>query len=200
MQDYKSLSYHYRILSDHRNKNLYQRIRLGMIKRGKAVIPFLLNKFNQETELPLQRDLLHILGRLRAPEALILARIEIHSADSDMRHRACYVIGWMGDRTDVAHLGEALLTDPDDYVRQTAATSHSQMWARINDLALPLPINMRAALSSEKSEEVAKWIIIATQYISGKQFGLREDIDESTIVGDVGISRSRCSRFLSTLV
>lgn len=197
-RDIDGLEYHYQLLADRGNRDLYQRIRLGLIKRDKAVVPFLLGKLNEERDLSMRKDLLHILGRLRAPEALEMARAEIRSDDVDMRHRACYVIGWMGDVTDVALLREVLLGDSDEYVRRTAATSHSQMWERMKDLAEPLLANLRDALLAERSDEVAKWIVVTTQYVSGKRFGLRENIEEGVVVGDVEAAIARCRKFFST--
>lgn len=198
-QDNKVLDYHYKLLADQSNRDLYLRIRLGMVKRGKSVAPFLIHKLQRENNLSLRRDLLHILGRLRVPDALKLARKEIEGTDADMRHRSCHVIGWMGDSSDIPRLRKALLIDTDEYVRRTAATSHSQIGERIPELVPVLMLNLRQALQSEKSEEVIKWIVITVQYLSKKRFGLREDIDEGIVIGEVEPAKQRCLRFLATL-
>jgi HEAT repeats len=190
---------HYRWLENQHNRDLYLRLRLAMIKRGKAVVPFLVDMLGHEARLPMLRDLLHMLGRLRAPAALDMARREIVSIDSDMRHRACYVIGWMGDASDVHRLRQVLLSDSDEYVRRTAATSHSQLGDRRSELVEQLLDNMRAAIVSEQSEDVLKWIVVTTQYLTKTKFGLRENLDDSDVEGDLHASLLRCRKFLGLL-
>ena len=195
LSDQETIRYHYDLLRDRSNVDLYLRLRLAMIKRGVNVVAFLERMTETEVNQEMRADLLHMLGRLRSPLGLILARAALTSNNPDTRHRGCYVIGWMGDLTDVSWLRSVLLSDGDDYVRRTAATSHSQMSERLPDLKDVLSNSLLEAVRSEQSLEVSKWVVVTLQYIQGKSFGLRENIKEGTVTGNVVTALEKVKAF-----
>jgi HEAT repeat protein len=89
-----------------------------------------------ETDRAMQADILHLLGQMKHPAALGLARKALLNADADLRRRACHVLGWMGQRQDIAPLGEVLRNDADASVRRTAATSHHPFFEHANGNAI----------------------------------------------------------------
>ncbi len=197
--DESSIAYHYEKLRAHENRDLYLRLRAAFVKRGEAGARYLVERIADETDPAMRADLLHLLGRLRDPAGLLLARKSLSSADSDVRHRACYVLGWMGEPNDVSLLAVPLLRDADPYVRRTAATAHSQFHERLPETKDQLIDNLKKALATETDDSVIGWIIVTIQYILKKRFGLREDIEEAELVGDLESAKRKCRLALERL-
>jgi len=193
------IRYHYALLSDRENARLYQLVRAAFIERGEPGEAFLVRRAAEETDQALRADILHLLGRLRNPLGLKLARDAINSDDREMRHRACYVLGWMGDDEDIDLLRDRLLKDLDPYVRGTAATALRQVWFRLPAAKPRLLKALREALEGEENSEALKLIILSVQTIMEKRFGLRENIEERTITGDVDAAKKKCSQALARL-
>lgn len=197
--DDASIAYHYDKLRYHENRDLYLRLRAAFIKRGEVGVQYLIQRVADETNPVMRADLLHMLGRLRDPMGLLLARKSLSSSDSDTRHRACYVLGWMGDSDDVSLLAVPLLNDADPYVRRTAATAHSQVFDRLPETKDRLIENLKRAFEAERDDSVIGWIIVTIQYILKKRFGLREDIEEAVLVGDLESAKGKCRQALDRL-
>ena len=193
------IRYHYGLLSDRENVRLYQLIRAAFIERGKPGEEFLVKRAHEEKDPGLRADILHLLGRMRNPLGLELARDAISSNDPEMRHRGCYVLGWMGTETDIDLLQARLSEDLDPYVRGTAATALRQVWFRLPATKPRLLKALRQALELEENDEVVTLIVVSAQTITEKRFGLRENIEERTITGDVNAAKKKCLLALARL-
>jgi len=179
------IDYHFGLLRDRRNQKLYQRLRAGFEKRGDAGAEYLVKRSSEEKDSRLLGDILHMLGKMRRPEAVPMARHLAKSPDPDLRDKAAYVLGWTGNQSDAEILGNLLLRDPDAKVRRDAATAHDQMRMRLPAATDRLLDNLRRALKQETDEDVLAWIIVTLQYFLHKSFGLKEHIEERKLTGNV---------------
>jgi HEAT repeat protein len=178
------IEYHFGLLKNRENQKLYLRLRAAFAKRGSPAGDYLAKRIQTEKDPGLLGDALHLLGIMHRPEALPVARKVIGAANSELRDKACYVLGWVGTEEDAPRLGDCLLRDPDPKVRSDAATAHDQLRMRIPQAKARLLTNLNIALNQEQDAEVLAWIIITIQYFLGKKFGLKEVIDEGTYTGD----------------
>jgi HEAT repeat protein len=191
LKDPEGISYHYSLLRDHQNLDLYRDLRAAFAKRGDAGANYLIERISVEKDPHLLDDILLLLGVMRRPEATPLARKFANSVDSKLRDTAASVLGWVGTESDADLLRNLLLHDPEPRVRGDAATAHSQMEMRLPQSRARLLDNLKQALDREVDEDVLAWIIITIQYILRKNFGLKEHIDEGTRSGDVMHARQR---------
>lgn len=193
------IAFHYNLLRDRENRDLYLRLRAAFVKRGEAGERFLIARIQEEEDPALCADILTILGVMKSGAALPLARKALIREDPDLRHRGCYVLGWMGEMEDIDLLGDRLLHDPSPLVRKTAATAHSQFYERLPKAKNRLLKNLKQALETEQDQEVIGWIVATVQYILGKRFGLKEDIAENRLIGDIEKAKEKCLRVLNKL-
>lgn len=193
------LNYHYDLLRERQNRELYLRLRAAFVKRGQAAANLLVEKLKNEREPAMRADILHLLGRMRHEAALPLAREAIQSPDGDFRDRGVYVLGWMGEIEDIDLLKGRLLNDPDPKVRADAATAHDQIKDNLPGAKNKLLANLKEGLEKEKDKKVCGWIIVTIQDIIKKSFGLKEDIEEGEVRGNVSAAKQKCLAHLSSL-
>jgi HEAT repeat protein len=194
------VTFHYELLRDRSNRDLYLRVRAAFDERGKVVGDFLAEKARVEKDPEMCADILHLLGLVEHPAALTMARDSLASSDPELRRRASYVIGWLGQSQDIPRIGEILLHDPVPAVRATAATAHYQFYEHAKRSRDSLLKNLHAALPIEKDREAAGSIILAAQYILGRRFGIKWDRDEDQLRGDVEEARAKCLAALGRLL
>ena len=193
------VGYHFNLLKRRANWDLYQRVRYSFMKRGAAADRFLIDRIKTEKDPELQGDILQLLGGLRSKEALPLARNFIARQNPDHRHKACIVLGWVGTQDDIDILGDRLLNDSEPLIRGTAATAQRQLWRRLPDTKGKTLVNLKKALKSEEDEGTIALIIISLQSIMKKKFGLKENIEEREIVGDVERAKKKAMNALERI-
>lgn len=199
-EDDDALAFHYEVLRGRENRALQLRLRAAFVKRGEPGARYLAGRIGAERDPAMRADLLHLLGRLRAKEALPIAREALGSEDEELRHHACCVLGWMGEEADVARLSATLAGDPAPKVRATAATAHSQLHDERPALQGALLASLASALEAERDENVASWIVVTAQLVAKKRFGLREDRESGQVLGALAPARERCMRALRKLL
>jgi HEAT repeat protein len=175
----EALRFHYDLLRQRDNRKLYQHLRAAFLKRGAPAEQFLLSRLDEEADPKMRADVLQLLGHFRNPIALERAREAVASDDPDYRYRGTFILGWMGGVQDIPLLNERLLTDTDDLVRSTAAPAQG--------------------LQTETEEPVIQAIVLALQTILKKRFGLRENVEEREVAGDVRAAREKALRALDRL-
>lgn len=194
------IEFHYKLLKYKDIINLYNRIRASFNKRPKEIIePFLLNKLETEKDLSLKADTIQLLGDIGSLYILPYAKLNIKSEIRDIRYRCIIVIGWVGNKEDLEVLNERLINEPDDELRGYAATAMRQIWFKkkaTNEDILPY---LYSAISKEESEETLSMIIIVIQDLSRIKFGLKEDIDDQIIKGDVFKAKAKIIKKISKI-
>lgn len=198
--DPEMIAFHFDLLEDQDNWDLYQRLRAAFKKRGTQAEEFLVKRIKTEPNPDLQGDALHLLGGLKSKSAAALARDFALHTIPDHREKACYVLGWVGTAEDIDVVGTCLLEDREPQVRATAATALDQLRMRVPRVEKRLLAYLKNALERETDEEVTAWIIITIQYVTKKKFGLKEDIDEAVWTGDVGKAKNKALKALSKIV
>ena len=197
--DPEAIAYHYTLLRERDNNDLYLRLRAAFTKRGESGEHYLLQRMEDETSPEMKADMLTMLGVMRSSAVLPLAREATSSDSADLRYRGCYVLGWMGKAEDIKRLGDRMLHDPDSMVRITAASAHSQFFEKSPRSKNKLLLNLQLALEQEEDEEVSGWIVVAVQYILKKRFGMKEDIEEAELKGNLDEAKEKCQRALKRL-
>jgi HEAT repeat protein len=187
---------HYELLRDRENSQLYRYLRGAFAERGKPGQEFLREQLPREQDAAMKADGLTMLGAMKSPLALPMAREALTSNVADLRYRGAYVLGWLGNKQDIARLHRLLREDPDVKVRSTAAAAHFQVFHRLPQHRQALLASLHDALRNESDPTVAGWIIVEVQDILKKRFGLKENVDDGVVEGDVEQARERCMRAL----
>lgn len=197
----EAIRFHFNLLRERENKKLYHRLRAAFAKRGTAGEQFLSEIMETETDLGLKADALQLLGHIHSPAALPWARKLIDHENTDLRLRACIVLGWVGEAKDLASLGEAMLKDSDGYVRENATAAMMQMGYRLSDIKETALGFLTCCLEDERSENVVKTAVFAAQEMLGKKFGLKHVLNEekNEIVGDVNLAKGKALHVLRQL-
>jgi hypothetical protein len=198
--DKTMLNYHYSLLKIKNNPDLYYDIRVSFTERPKEIIePFLLHKLETEQDLSLKADAIQLLGNIRSAHILPYAKSNIKSDNRDIRYRCIIVIGWVGSKEDLPVLNERLNNEPDDELRGYSATAMRQIWFKkkaTNEDILPY---LYAAIIKEESEETLSMIIIVIQDLLKTKFGLKEDINEGMIKGDVFKCKAKIIKYINKI-
>jgi HEAT repeats len=191
------LDFHYELLvkSGH-NLDLYQRLCRAFEQRGKIGRDYLLGRIETETNSQIKGDVLHILGKMNAPELIPLAASFLQSPDTIMRYKAIIVLGWNGDINTLLLLDERLLNEPDPELRGYAATAMRQIWYRHPTTELAILGLYQTALQQEENEIVSRLIIASTQTLMKKKLGIKET-QNGEISGDIAKAKSKALRALT---
>lgn len=198
--DNDTLEFHYSLLKDKESLDLYYDVRAAFMDRNKETVkPFLLNKLKAEKDDELRADALQIAGTLKIEDALPYAREFIKSDIRDFRYRGIIVTGWLGNKSDISLLADRLFNEPDIQLRGYAATALRQLWSRLPETKDEIVKLLHKALSTEEEELATQLIIIVLQDLLKKKFGLRENIDEDVITGDVWKAKDKALSVLSKL-
>ncbi|OMQ07912.1 HEAT repeat domain-containing protein [[Flexibacter] sp. ATCC 35103] len=198
--DNEIIDFHYNLLKYKDIINLYNRIRASFSKRPKEFIePFLLNKLETEKDLPLKADIIQLLGDIGSLYILPYAKLHIKSEIRDIRYRCIIVIGWVGSKEDLEVLNESLVNEPDDELRGYAATAMRQIWFKKKATSEDILPYLYSAVTKEESEETLSMIIIVIQDLLRIKFGLKEDINEGIIKGDVFKAKAKIIKNISKI-
>jgi HEAT repeat protein len=193
------INFHYDLLKKRECKDLYYRIRAAFKKRLGAE-EFLLKHLPIENDPIVSGDILHLLGGLRSSKAAPLAREFVTHDDSYHREVALYVLGWVGDESDISILGKHLLDEASSRLRITAASAHRQIHFRLPELKDKLLASLKQGFEKETDDEVIPWIIVMIESIALKRLGLREDKEDPYIIhGDLEKAKLKTAKFLAEL-
>jgi HEAT repeat protein len=193
------INYHYNLLKNREYKDLYYDIRAAFKKRPEAE-NFLLNTLPTETDPIAIGDILHLLGGLRSSKAAPLAREFVNNDNDYQREVALYVLGWVGDESDISILGEHLLGEASSRLRITAASAHRQIHFRLPELKNKLLASLKQGFEKETDDKVIPWIIVMIESIALKRLGLREDKQVPYIIhGDTEKAKLKTAKFLTEL-
>ena len=193
-------NYHFSLMNFQDNKSLYYRVRAAFHKRGMQVGPFLVEKFKTERS-PIQKsNAIQLIGNIRYTAALPLIRDHLYSTERSIRYACIISLGWMGETQDIARLVNAYDLEKDPELRGYTITALRQIFSKrpaekekIVHLALGRVI-------AETDGFVQSCIIISFQDILGKKFGLKENIDERMISGDIAIAWQKFLKFATRSV
>lgn len=193
------INYHYELLKERENRDLYHHIRASFKRRPQAE-EFLLKKIKTETDSVTLGDILHLLGGVRSAYANTLARQFNNSKDDYQREVALYVLGWTGEESDIDILNSHLLSESSSHLRITAASAHRQIYYRLPELKNKLLMSLKKGFLKEDDDRVISWIIIMVGSISKKGLGLREDREDPYIIhGDLQKAKLKTSKYLDEI-
>lgn len=196
----EAIPYHYELLRDRPNRDLYQWLRAKFSEWEAPGEAFLLQQIKREQDPLMVADCLQILGNMNSHHARDLAREYARSEVAEIRHVAGFVLGWVGTAEDVKTVMRDLTTnDPAALVRAHTATALRQVWYR-KPAVKPSALRILAeALPKEEDTYAIQCMIITAQSIMKKRFGLRENVDEATIEGNVASAKKKALAALEKL-
>jgi hypothetical protein len=193
------VTYHYNLLKERDYKDLYYDIRAAFEERDGAE-EFLINKISTEVDPITLGDILHLLGILKSSKATHFAREIVNCENNYQREVALYVLGWLGNESDITILNEHLLSEQSSRLRITAASAHRQIYFRLPELKDKLLTSLKQGFEKETDDEVITWIIIMIESIALKRFGLREDREDPYIVhGDLQKAKIKAAKYLAIM-
>lgn len=197
--DLNTIDYHYELLKKRENKELYYHIRAAFKKRPQ-IENYLVEKMKIESDPILQGDILHIMGGIRSSYAIQFAREFVTHKNDYQREVALYVLGWMGDESDISILNKHLLEESIPNLRKTACSAHRQIYFRLPNLKNKLLISLKQGFENEMDDDIISWIIIMIESIAVKRLGLREDKEDPYLIhGDLQKSKEKTIKFLSQI-
>lgn len=197
--DPRIIDFHYNLLSKREYKELYYVVRAAFLERPEAE-NYLLKKLKIESDPITLADILHLLGIIESFHAAPLARKFVNDDHDYQREVALYVLGWVGNESDITILNHHLLNEEFPHLRITAASAHRQLYYRLPDLKNQLLLSLRKGFEREKDDEVTAWIVIMIESITLKRLGLREDKEDPHLIhGDIQKAKVKTSKFLSEL-
>ncbi|MCB1140229.1 MAG: HEAT repeat domain-containing protein [Leptospiraceae bacterium] len=156
---------------------MYQQLRREFSNHANGE-EFLLEKIADEQDEIVQGDLLHILGTYKYRRHRCLkrtaefARQFIASQSVYLRKKGIIVLGWIGEKSDVEIIAEAMFNDENEENRGWAATGLMQLFFHKPAIKNQCLRNLQAALATEKSYFTLSCILISIQEIAGKQWGI----------------------------
>jgi hypothetical protein len=193
------INFHYDILKEREYKGLYYSIRARFDERPQAEA-FLINKLSDEKDPEMLADILQILGGLKSSYAGPMAREFVNHSNEHHREVALFVLGWIGNESDIAILNEHLLNEVTPHLRSTAASAHRQIHFRLPELKDKLLASLKQGFEKETDDEVIPWIIVMIESIALKRLGLREDKEDPYIIhGDLEKAKLKTAKFLAEL-
>jgi len=197
--DPEIVDFHYSLLSKREYEELYYDVRAAFLERP-GVEDYLLKKLGTESDPITLADILHLLGIIESSHAAPLARKFANSDHDYQREIALYVLGWVGNESDITILNNHLLNEESPHLRITAASAHRQLYYRWPELKNELLLSLKKGFEREKDDEVIAWIIIMIESIALKRLGLREDKEDPDLIhGDIQKAKIKTSKFLDEL-
>lgn len=188
----EAIPYHYELLRDRSNRDLYLWLRAKFSEWDKAGEAFLVQQIKRENDPLMVADCLQILGNMNSDYARDLALRYARSPSADLRHVAGFVLGWVGTAEDVKTvMSDLILSDPAPLVRAHTATALRQVWYRKKAVKASALKILAAALSKEEDTYAIQCIVVTAQSLMKKRFGLREVVDEGTIEGNVAQAKKK---------
>jgi predicted DNA-binding protein (UPF0251 family) len=188
--------FHFNLLQQIDNKELYQDTKAAYKKRGNDGEVVLLKVLESNPPPQVMGDALQLLGGIRSSHAISWARKCIVSEDNELRYKAIIVIGWVGVVEDIEILKRLLINDSRIDNRGYAATAMRQIFLRLPESQPQILKALLESIKSETSEEVIKLVIVTAQTILNQKLGLRESISQNTITGNVSKARAKTAEAL----
>lgn len=183
-QSEQAVAFHFDLLKQRENRDLYEELRAAFVKRGPSVESLLADRVDSEADPVARGDALQLLGTLRSESAPRLARRLLNAESEELRYKAIIVLGWTGARDDVGLLAKVITEDTSPRLRGFAGTALRQLYLRLPDFKEQVTQRLLGAIKAETVAEALTGLIIAFQTVVGKSFGLRERISEGTVTGD----------------
>lgn len=194
--DPQRLNFHYSLLKQSLpNLDLYRRLCAAFEKRGNEGVTFLMNKLQNEPDVALKGDVIQIIGKMRRPEIIPIARSYLKSDERLLRYKSIIVLGWNGSKPELDDLDERLLNEPDNELRSFAATAMRQIWYQHKELKNDILGRYLVALERENDKLVNASILSCLQDMVLKKFGIKET-QYGDISGDVEKAKPKAVKFI----
>ena len=186
-----NLNFHYSLLNDRENLNLFYNIRAAFEKRKKAGAGFLFEKIKTEKDEILKSEALFILGLMRCyeikKETINLYRL---TSNFDVKYNCIVVLGWIGNSVeDITFLSNIMNNiSENSELRAYAASALRQIWFKNNMFISNILQAYKSILTKNNDYVIDSTIIACIQDMLRKKFGISES-RFGEISGDVEKSK-----------
>jgi len=192
--------FHYELIRKRKNTKLYLHLRAALMDRPE-IEKFLLVKIKSEQDDKMIADILQILGTIQSPQAVKIARNFVNHDSEYDREVSLFVLGWTGEKEDIALLRKHLLEEKSSSLQITAASAHRQIALRKPELKMEIIESLKHCFSTELNDDVTAWIIIMISTIMETKLGIREDKQQPDVWhGDLEKAKIKTKVFLDSLL
>lgn len=192
------LEFHYSLLSQYNiDPELYGAVCRKFSERGEAGELYLLSRINDEEDPELKATVLQILGTYKykngkhLEETAQLARVFLHSAHAGLRMRALWVIGWVGNPSDIEQVGTLLLFDPAPENKSWAATTLMQLYTTFPETRKQSTQLLQQALQTELNEHTLNAVLVSLQEISSNNWNLDDANMEANTTKKLELAKAK---------
>jgi len=197
------IEYHFNLFQRAKNKKKLHSFLVTFFERRRDLgRDYLLRRISTEQDPFLIATSLQILGHMRCPEVLALARGFITDQEALVREWACIVLGWVGTAQEIELLGKVQINETDCNTRKWAATQQMHIWLRFPDVKNAVVANLRVALEQEAEPEVLEMILYTAEQVLKRRFGLKRDPESpyGRMLGDLQEAKRRAAIALKNSV
>jgi hypothetical protein len=180
---------HYRYLNRAKNPDLIEILADSFLWREDDVKPFLFRRLRDERGPRMLAMVVQMLGVMGARELAPHARRLLRHRSAMVRERACIVLGWIGEPSDLALLGELQLSEPDPATRKWAATQQYHLVERVKRGRSRALRQLATALNRERDRDVLEMIAWTAGQLLGRRFG--GNVDEAVRKARRALARAR---------
>ncbi len=196
------IAFHYEILSNKDNLELFYSIRASFKDHNEIAKYFLLDKLKTETNQELKAEALFILGAWKPldesdKEQIIKVAIEFIDKKENYtkEYHGIIVLGWIGGKQEIPILENELLSNKNDQLRIYSATALRQIFYKQADLKNDILKLYYTSLKIETEEKIVQALIACIQDLVEKKFGIKESM-RGVKSGNIEKAKPKALKFL----
>ncbi|WP_320033436.1 HEAT repeat domain-containing protein [Halarcobacter sp.] len=196
------IAFHYKILSNKDNLEVFKAIRASFNDHDERAKYFLLDKLKTETNQELKAETLFILGAWKPLDECDkekIRKVAIEFIDKKESYTNEYygiiVLGWIGGKKEISILEKELLSNENDQLRLYSATALRQIFYKQADLKNDILKLYYTSLKIETEEKIVQALIACIQDLVEKKFGIKESM-RGVKSGNIEKAKPKTLKFL----
>lgn len=200
--DLDVIAFHYEILSNKDNLELFYLIRASFKDHNETAKYFLLDKLETEINQKLKAETLFILGTwkpLDESNKEKIKKVAIEFIDKKENYTNEYygiiVLGWIGGKKEISILEKELLSNENEQLRLYSATALRQIFYKQANLKNDILKLYYTSLKIETEEKIVQALIACIQDLVEKKFGIKESM-RGVISGNIEKAKPKALKFL----
>jgi len=171
------LNFHYSLLKDRENLNLFYNIRAAFEKRKKVGVDFLIEKIKTEKDEILKSEALFILGLMKCYEIKKeVINLYLTTHYFNVKYNCIVVLGWIGTSLEDIHFLSDIMNNisENSELRAYAASALRQIWFKNSMFTSNILRAYKSILTKNNDYVIDSTIIACIQDMLRKKFGISE--------------------------